>query len=380
MDPNDIGPPMEIDPADVDLKPANRVHIFIIRARKLQVMDKNMFSSGGSSDPVVKLQYDKEVLKSKVIKKSLNPVWMGRFHFDRVLSTISKNMVEIIIEDYDLNGNDFMGKVNIPLVSLKDRKEQRMWRKLENEKGTNDGKYRGELLLALRWVYDPKSKPPKVAGAFEELENQEVKPRRITTVPKRLTRVNKKVDDYKIPEPRLIGTFGNWQELEEPFAKAIYWYNTVTRISTWDQPGFVKEEKNRMMIARVKAHAEKSLWECNDSAYHNFRTQVIDIRHTSFNWLSNLGKEELHRHKMERFMIFLLDQEKKELSKAFRPWKELVVRQEEHEVEGACVEIQRVVRAFLVRRREATTERGMQVSSAVTYDHVTSLPFLTPST
>ena len=97
MDPNDIGPPMEIDPADVDLKPANRVHIFIIRARKLQVMDKNMFSSGGSSDPVVKLQYDKEVLKSKVIKKSLNPVWMGRFHFDRVLSTISKNMVEIII-------------------------------------------------------------------------------------------------------------------------------------------------------------------------------------------------------------------------------------------------------------------------------------------
>jgi len=362
MDPNDMGPPMVVKPADVELKPANRVHVFVIRARKLQVMDKNMFSSGGSSDPVVKLRYDKEVLKSKVVKKTLNPVWMERFHFDRVLSTISKNTVEIIVEDYDLNGNDFMGKVNIPLVSLKDRKELRMWQKLENEKGTNDGKERGELLVALRWVYDPKAKPPKVPGALDDLEKQETKPRRISTVPKNLPKKKPKiVDEYKEPEPRLIGTFGNWQELEEPYTKAIYWYNTVTRVSTWEEPGWVKEEKHRLMIARVKAHTEKSLWDCDDSAYRNFRNQVIDERNRSFRWLSALGKEELHRHRMERFMVFLLDQEKKELSKAFRPWKELIVRQEQHEAEGAALEIQRVIRAFLVRRREARTERGMRV-------------------
>ena len=56
VDKNDLGPPLEIDPEDKLIKPANRVHIFVIRARGLPVMDKNMFSSGGSSDPMVTLR------------------------------------------------------------------------------------------------------------------------------------------------------------------------------------------------------------------------------------------------------------------------------------------------------------------------------------
>lgn len=56
VDKNDMGPPMEIEPEDKAVKPANRIWVFLIRARGLQVMDKNMFSSGGSSDPVVTLR------------------------------------------------------------------------------------------------------------------------------------------------------------------------------------------------------------------------------------------------------------------------------------------------------------------------------------
>lgn len=216
---------------------------------------------------------------------------MERFYFDRVLSTISKNLVTLTIEDYDLDGNDFMGKVTIPLVTLKDRKEMRIWMKLENEKGTNDGKERGEILLAARWVYDPKAKPPKVPGALDDLED--MKPRRISTVPKQKKRRETKVEIYKVPEPRVIDTYGNWQEIEEPQSKNIYWYNTVTRVSTWDEPGFVVEEKERRMIKRVKEHTEKSLWNCKDSAYKLFRTEVIASRDRAFRWLSRYGAEEV---------------------------------------------------------------------------------------
>ncbi|GMH86935.1 hypothetical protein TL16_g10698 [Triparma laevis f. inornata] len=359
VDKNDMGPPMEIEPEDKAVKPANRVWVFLIRARGLQVMDKNMFSSGGSSDPVVTLSFDEEKKKSKTVKKNLNPVWMERFYFDRVLSTISKNLVTLTIEDYDLDGNDFMGKVTIPLVTLKDRKEMRIWMKLENEKGTNDGKERGEILLAARWVYDPKAKPPKVPGALDDLED--MKPRRISTVPKQKKRRETKVDVYKVPEPRVIDTYGNWQEIEEPQSKNIYWYNTVTRVSTWDEPGFVVEEKERRMIKRVKEHTEKSPWNCKDSAYKLFRTEVIASRDRAFRWLSRYGAEELHRHRMEKFMDFLLDQHKRQLGSAFRPWRELMVRQEDHEREGAALEIQRVVRSWMVRRRQAMTELDMQL-------------------
>jgi hypothetical protein len=65
LDPNDMGPPLEVA-HDKPNKQPNRVTIFVIRARKLQVMDKNMFSSGGSSDPVVTIKYDDEKKKTKV--------------------------------------------------------------------------------------------------------------------------------------------------------------------------------------------------------------------------------------------------------------------------------------------------------------------------
>jgi hypothetical protein len=115
------------------------------------------------------------------------------------------------------------------------------------------------------------------------------------------------------------------------------------------------------MLKRVRDHAETSLWTCGDSAYHNFRVEVQAERDRCYRWLSQMGQENLHEAKMKKFLEFLVNQEFKFLAAAFRPWKELVVRQEEHEVESAAVEVQRVVRSFLLRQREALTERGLQV-------------------
>jgi hypothetical protein len=170
---------------------------------------------------------------------------MKQISFDRMLSTTSKNLVEVIVEDYDLGGNDFMGQVSVPLVTLKDRKEVRKWFKLQNKEGTMDGKDRGEILLAFRWTYDIRAKPPVAKGGLDALED--IKPkRRVSSPPKRerkKTVVKKEV--VKAPEPRLVDTYGNWMEYEDVETKKMYWYNSATFVSTWQMPGFVKEEKKK---------------------------------------------------------------------------------------------------------------------------------------
>ena len=201
---------------------------------------------------MITLKYDKEKKKTSVVKKNLNPVFMKQFYFDRVLSTTSKNLVEIIVDDYDLSGNDFMGRVTVPLVTLKSRKEVRRWFKLENKEGTNDGKERGEILLALRWTYDKRAKPPVAEGGLDALED--LKPtRRITTLPKQKrktikkkeVRLNEERSDSKCITPVFLH---NEQHSTRRFAPRLthrrlssplnqdFWTNTAngwsTRIST----------------------------------------------------------------------------------------------------------------------------------------------------
>ena len=62
----------------------------------------------GSSDPCAFLNLDGEKRKSRVVKKNINPQWMQTFRFpcDDGLNVT----LQCDIEDYDLKGNDFMGR------------------------------------------------------------------------------------------------------------------------------------------------------------------------------------------------------------------------------------------------------------------------------
>ena len=64
----------------------------------------------GSSDPCAFLNLDGEKRKSRVVKKSINPQWMQTFRFpcDDGLNVT----LQVDVEDYDLKGNDFMGRVS----------------------------------------------------------------------------------------------------------------------------------------------------------------------------------------------------------------------------------------------------------------------------
>jgi len=361
LDDTDMGPPLEI-PYDKVVNPANRVTVYVVRARKLLVMDKNMFSSGGSSDPVITLQYDDEKKSTKTIKKSLNPVFMEQFYFDRVVAMTSKNTLILTVEDHDLNGNDFMGRVEISLTSLASRKERREWFPLMSKTNTADGVDRGSLLLGVVWSYNVAAKPPNESSSLDELNAAPVVARRVT----RPVMLKKKVKSTKMklkaPKPILLGTYGNWQEFESPDEEGeIYYYNFVTKNSTWDVPIFVYVEKVRLTTALVKQYTEKSLIECDDSAYHTFRMLVLEERNKAQAYLAQIAQTEVHRENMERFFLFMCNADLKEVEGAFRPWKNMVKLQAVHEEQSAVVEIQRVVRSFIVRRRGVQTEWGMQI-------------------
>ena len=71
-------PPMEVVHVENDKGfPPNQLGVTLIRAYGVKVMDKNMFSKGGSSDPVVTFSLKEagkiSEKKSTVVKKNLNP-------------------------------------------------------------------------------------------------------------------------------------------------------------------------------------------------------------------------------------------------------------------------------------------------------------------
>ena len=80
-------------------------------AQGLPVMDKNLLSKGGSSDPIATLTVGAASQKSSVKKKELAPVWAEAFG----LPCEAGDVLKVEVHDYDLVGaNDFMGSVEIP--------------------------------------------------------------------------------------------------------------------------------------------------------------------------------------------------------------------------------------------------------------------------
>jgi Ca2+-dependent lipid-binding protein len=135
----------------------NELNIYLIKAYGLQIMDKNMFSKGGSSDPVVSFKIGDEVVKSTVKKKTLAPEWNEKFSLP-VKS--EEATLEVIVDDYDMaSGNDLMGSFKILLADAKDRQEHRAWYPLAGEDGVV-GADIGHVLLAFKWIHNPNRLSP----------------------------------------------------------------------------------------------------------------------------------------------------------------------------------------------------------------------------
>ena len=138
---------------DVPEEPVlNELNIFLIKAYGLKVMDKNMFSKGGSSDPIVTMTIGDEIMKSTVKKKTLEPEYNEKFTLPIKSKTAT---LTVQVDDYDLVGdNDFMGKFEVPMEGLADRQEHRQWYPLCSEDGTESADV-GHVLVAFKWIHNP---------------------------------------------------------------------------------------------------------------------------------------------------------------------------------------------------------------------------------
>ncbi|KAJ1460925.1 C2 domain-containing protein, partial [Pelagophyceae sp. CCMP2097] len=134
------------------LKAPNLLRVFLIRARGLAVMDRNLLSKGGSSDPVVSFEmrgHGGKRQTSKVKKKCLAPKWLESFEVD---CDEADGFVDFTVEDYDrARGNDFMGTFSVDVHDLVSRQTCRRWHNLCNADGTAA---QGDVEVALRWEHE----------------------------------------------------------------------------------------------------------------------------------------------------------------------------------------------------------------------------------
>lgn len=152
----------EENPDDEHMEP-NELQILVIQAKDLAIRDKGLFS-GGSSDPLAVLSIKGcKTQKTKHINKCLNPVWNENFNFNVTDPSLS---LEVVVEDYDLTMNDFIGKIIIPLRTFQDKQSVRKWYKLRNEQGIVDAENRGEIELNIKWRFNVDLVEKKKSGGF----------------------------------------------------------------------------------------------------------------------------------------------------------------------------------------------------------------------
>ncbi|XP_020584291.1 C2 and GRAM domain-containing protein At1g03370-like [Phalaenopsis equestris] len=122
-----------------------RLYVQVIEARGLPAMDLN-----GLSDPYVRLQLGKQRAKTKVVKKSLNPLWDEEFSF-RVGDLREELIVSVLDEDKYFS-DDFLGQVKLPLSKVLDADNLSLgsvWYQLQPRSKKSKNQECGEIHLTL---------------------------------------------------------------------------------------------------------------------------------------------------------------------------------------------------------------------------------------
>lgn len=98
----------------------------VIEARNLPSMDLN-----GSSDPYVRLQLGRNRFRTKVVKKSLNPLWHEEFTF--WVEDLSEDLVVSVLDEDRYFNDDFVGQLKLPVSQVFDAEDKSLgttWHKL----------------------------------------------------------------------------------------------------------------------------------------------------------------------------------------------------------------------------------------------------------
>ncbi|XP_043290084.1 multiple C2 and transmembrane domain-containing protein isoform X3 [Venturia canescens] len=108
------------------------VTIVLVEAKNLLPMDID-----GLSDPYVKFRLGTEKYKSKVINKTLSPVWLEQFDLHLYEDPYLGQELEVTVWDRDKSHqDDLMGRTTIDLASMERETTHRLWRDLEDGAGS----------------------------------------------------------------------------------------------------------------------------------------------------------------------------------------------------------------------------------------------------
>jgi Ca2+-dependent lipid-binding protein len=104
------------------------VTLSVIEARNLAAMDR-----GGTSDPYVKISsnFGKQAFKTKVIPKTLSPIWNQEYTFLECPPTGSL-MLKVWDKDWWMR-DDFLGEIEVKLDRFQPGKPIDFWEKLTKE-------------------------------------------------------------------------------------------------------------------------------------------------------------------------------------------------------------------------------------------------------
>eukprot|EP00179_Madagascaria_erythrocladioides_P003782 CAMPEP_0198308766 /NCGR_PEP_ID=MMETSP1450-20131203/1338_1 /TAXON_ID=753684 ORGANISM="Madagascaria erythrocladiodes, Strain CCMP3234" /NCGR_SAMPLE_ID=MMETSP1450 /ASSEMBLY_ACC=CAM_ASM_001115 /LENGTH=793 /DNA_ID=CAMNT_0044011471 /DNA_START=83 /DNA_END=2464 /DNA_ORIENTATION=- len=119
--------------------------------KTVQARDLKSADSNGLSDPYVIVRFNDKKAKSKVVKRSLNPLWSEQFVFDAPGGAPS-GKVSFTVMDWDRVGSDdFLGEFSIALGDggVEAGKPKEAWYKLD---GPPAEKVTGEVHAIVQWV------------------------------------------------------------------------------------------------------------------------------------------------------------------------------------------------------------------------------------
>jgi hypothetical protein len=145
----------------------------------------------GTADPFVVLQFKDKKFLTNTIPASLNPSWNESFMFKVTERT---GDLLLFIKNKSFFGEKLIGKVSIPLATLKDQLKIEQFFQLNDE---NDKKTTGKILLELQWIWSNVRYLSDICKQLEKLIDEEQE---------RLSMIKEKLDNLRRP-------FGHLTEL-----------------------------------------------------------------------------------------------------------------------------------------------------------------------
>ncbi|KNC55479.1 uncharacterized protein AMSG_01743 [Thecamonas trahens ATCC 50062] len=120
--------------------------VHVIKAEGLAKRDRGK----GKSDPYAAVRYRKQELKTRVMKRTLNPVWDEVLEFE---PDDHGDVIEVDLWDDDKVGEDYLGRVVIaerliPRGGVPDEQ----WFDVRDKRGRRTEENKGRLLLRFGWT------------------------------------------------------------------------------------------------------------------------------------------------------------------------------------------------------------------------------------